>query len=44
MVMVRVVARTKSKKGTMSLTISITIRRRTRVLLKSERIEKALTL
>ena len=40
----RLVAQTKRKKGIMSFTISMTIRSSTRVLLKSEKIEKALTL
>ena len=40
----KVVTRTKSMKGIMSLTISMTMRRRTRVLLKREKIWKAFTL
>ena len=39
-----VVASTKSMKATMSLTISLTMRRRTHVLLKREKIWKAFTL
>ena len=40
----RVVAKTKRRKGTMSLSISITMRSSTRVALKSEKAEKAFTL
>ena len=41
---VTVVASTNAMKGIMSFTISITMRRRTRVLLKREKIWKAFTL
>ena len=41
---IRVVAKTKAKKGAMSFTTSINILRRTRVLLKVEKMKKAFTL